>query len=177
MKGWRPSAWPKLETGSGLVKRAYSCRTSDRLACLFQRSSVPGRMTRGSVGLGSLLALSQVPRPTGWANRAQASAIMKRRQPFLRCSNIRRRRKRRPGDRRWNPGRHATPALPRRLQPESSPPCVIPANAGIQSLGADKYPKARRGSFLGAVLRPAALDARLRGHGAVGSCQMLWGSA
>ena len=35
MKGWRPSAVRWLETGSGLVKRANFCRTSDRSACLF----------------------------------------------------------------------------------------------------------------------------------------------
>ena len=52
MKGWRPSAWLKLETGSGLVKRANSCRTSDRSACLFRKvprgPQVPFRVQRGS---------------------------------------------------------------------------------------------------------------------------------
>ena len=54
MKGWRPSASQRLETGSGSFKRTYCCRTSDQSPCLFPRSSVPGLMTRGLVrGQGS----------------------------------------------------------------------------------------------------------------------------
>jgi hypothetical protein len=40
MKGWRPSAKPKARPRIGLLKRTYSCRTSDRSACLFPWGSV-----------------------------------------------------------------------------------------------------------------------------------------
>ena len=77
MKGWRPSAWHKLETGSGLVKRANSCRTSDRSACLFREVLGPGSMTRDvSWTPGSLFALNQAPRPTSRTDRAHASPIL-----------------------------------------------------------------------------------------------------
>jgi hypothetical protein len=54
MKGWRPSAWLGLETGSGSFKRTYSCRTSDRSRCLF--SPVLGLLPCGRrVSLSALI--------------------------------------------------------------------------------------------------------------------------
>ena len=77
MKGWRLSAWPKLETGSSLVKRAYFCRTSDRSPCLFlllgPRAHDP-RICRRQV---SRFRAHRAPRPRSRTNSAQASAIMK----------------------------------------------------------------------------------------------------
>ena len=99
-----------LETGSGPL-RANSCRTSDRSACLFQEVPVPG--------LTCWIRGRRVPfsRSSGFAaarsdKGAQASAIMKRRQPFTSLERPRNSRRRQghtvsPGDGR----RHAARGL------------------------------------------------------------------
>ena len=56
--GMRAGARPcKARRRIGLVKWTNSCRTSDRSAYLFRRSSVPGLITRAPWTLGSLFAL------------------------------------------------------------------------------------------------------------------------
>ena len=124
MKGWRPSACPiGPKTGSGLVKRAYSCRTSDRSACLFRGSSVPGLMTRGLVLDAGFpfRAQSGSAADRSGRNRAQASATMKRRQPFTHLHETAGGTETKIEGPTMNPGANMpTPPLPRYLKPESA---------------------------------------------------------
>ena len=63
MKGWRPSACPWLDAGSGFFKRAILAgRRIDR-PVFFRGSSVPGLMTRGSVDAGFPFSRNEAPRP------------------------------------------------------------------------------------------------------------------
>ena len=74
MKGWRPSACQGSTPDRAFFKRAFSCWTSDRSACLFPRGSAPrpGLMTRGSMdpgfpfsrSIGSAAAESDKRRPS-----------------------------------------------------------------------------------------------------------------
>ena len=81
------------------MKRANSCRTSDRSACLFPQRPVPGLhdpgMLRGRHG--SLLCALAARGRRARTNDARASAILKRRQPFT-CFNRPEERKRRTDD-------------------------------------------------------------------------------
>ncbi len=104
-EGLAPVRLPSSKPVRALFKRAYSCRTSDRSACLFPR--VPGLLLRGRA---VPFSRNEAPRPAGRAETAPTRlietlfAIVKRRQPFA-CSRDRRNPKRRPKDRRNNPRR------------------------------------------------------------------------
>ena len=96
MKGWRPSA-AKARNRFGLFpKRAYSCRTSDRSACLS-----PRLLGLWSVNVGFPLSLDEAPRPTGRTETAPALHLLIRR----------RNRTRRQKDQGTTQSEHAAPAL------------------------------------------------------------------
>ena len=132
MKGWRPSACPiGPKTGSGLVKRAYSCRTSDRSACLFRGSSVPGLMTRGLVlDAGFLFALIRLcgrqvgpkPRPSVRDDEKAPALPHLPEEPKTKIEGP-----------TMNPGANM-PTLPRYLKPESASTRKNASGGGRKSL-------------------------------------------
>ncbi len=76
MKGWRPSALPRLDAGSGLVRQAYHMPDVGSIGLSFFRK-VPGApWTRVP------FSRSSAPRRRVGQTTPEASAIMKRRQPF-----------------------------------------------------------------------------------------------
>ena len=123
MKGWRPSANQRLEPDRALFKRTYSCRTSDRSACLFLPSSVGGEVPPCSRSIRLAVARSAKWRPSV-RDRNGAS-------PSLATGD--RRAETKTKERRTARDTQATPSLPRAIRQ-----CVIPANAGIQSSRRDR---------------------------------------
>ena len=83
MKGWRPSAIQRLETGSGSFEAGVFLPDVGSIARFFRGSSVPGLITRGcSVDAGVPFSCSSGSAAAKSDNDAQASATIKRRQPF-----------------------------------------------------------------------------------------------
>ena len=82
MKGWRPSACPKARNRIGLGEAGEFLPDIGSIGLSFSARSSVGLMTRGSVDPGSLFALIRLRGRQSRTNDAQASAIMKRRQPF-----------------------------------------------------------------------------------------------
>ena len=108
MKGWRPSAIQKLETGSGSFEAGVFLPDVGSIARFFRGSSVPGLITRGcSVDAGVAFSCSSGSAAAKSDNDAQASATIKRRQPFT--SPRAKKPNRRPKRRQPTRGEHATP--------------------------------------------------------------------
>jgi hypothetical protein len=79
MKGWRPSAWLKLETGSGSFQADVFLPDVGSIGL----SLFPVLGLLGPRRQGSPFSRNEAPRPPGSdGNGARASAIRKRRQPF-----------------------------------------------------------------------------------------------
>ena len=69
MKGWRPSAWLKLENRFGLGEAGEFLPDVGSIGLSFPQGP--------SWAPGSLLALNEAPRPAGRTKSARASAILK----------------------------------------------------------------------------------------------------
>jgi hypothetical protein len=106
MKGWRPSASKGPKPVRAPFKRANSCRTSDRSACLFPRVLGPRAHNPGDPWTpGFPFWRNEAPRPFGRAETAPTrptrtpSAILKTAPALHLHKEDRRNRERRPKDR------------------------------------------------------------------------------
>jgi hypothetical protein len=96
MKGWRASAWHKLETGSGYSERAYFLPDVGSIGLSFSARSRSLGSRPGDLGTrGSFFRAHQAPRPASRADKRlripqdAMCDLKKQRQPFT-CSIDRR---------------------------------------------------------------------------------------
>jgi hypothetical protein len=115
MKGWRPSACQGSKPESGLGKRAYHMPNVGSIGpSFFARSRLRAQTRRGP---WVPFSRSSALRPPSRTNDAQASAIMKRRQPFIRLLTAGGAKNEDEGT-DGQLGERATPNLSRRCKPK-----------------------------------------------------------
>jgi len=119
MKGWRPSAWPRLETGSGSFQAGEFLPDIGSIGLSFSLVLGPRAHGRGRMDVGSLFALigsaadkSDKRRPTV-RDLKTAPALHSLAQTAGGTENE-------DGRTDEQLGQHATPALPRHVKPESA---------------------------------------------------------